>query len=1087
MPTLEELGQIVKKSFPGAYDNYDDVTLAKAYQEKYPGAYDNYTNSSIDTSIPPGNPVHINPKVKDAQAQSLVSKTWSALNKGLMVAGDPVSRKIIAPITKKFADKEDAAKIDQLVNSTPMWDKGGKPVYPADVLEQTKFGEVALKPVPGEPLFNSAAKIAARTALDIFGDPLSYAGVGLPTEAGKMLRIAQEAKMTGETIRLDSDLAKAIARQMGASKPTPQLIKSFLKRIPAKTMSGQISAGERNLLSVGLPFGGEGAIPLLPKKVAGAIVKPLSMARRGEIGAKLESGIRDLLSTKSGDPDFDILVAKYRSYTEHRIGVQIKNGQAMNKVAKDLTRELGIPRSELNKQVTALGELVKPITTKTTKNGKTIIKSIYAKDIRGAIREHYEDRLVDAQVALKNAHAKGDVAGVDQAAKDVVDYNSHLNEVNGTYTPPPSINPKVDKMVKEIQEGHAQRLLREQTSGVSITPILSDREYLPHIMTPEVREAMMQRIKDKGNLPPKMTSKEWDVRLANAARRQLNEIKPKVIEAWKAAGIVSKREGNTILGKNGIDKLDEMLKAGTISEGQYSNVVHTLSIAEVNALPSETKLKYFNSDAAEIFHSDPIFHTTVRGVRGEISATAAEFFTDMKKRGLALPDAKAPAKWVNVRQVELEGHKVSPEIARALNKWDTFSTNTSEVSKWLQNYDKIHSLQKMWTLAPFPAYHTMNAVGNLWNNFLANVTNPDVYRQALMTQVNKIDVRYRPLFFKDIFGNKWDNAALRKKMEELGVLGKGQYGGDIQKTLTQSMESGKVFTLSSRNHFLRVGQRVGKFIEDNARAAHFIDRLRKGDTAEEAAMSVKKYLFDYGDLSDFERKVLNRVFFFYTWTRKNIPLQLHGLVTTPGKYSIPFKAKHEIEKTVPDAPEKFLPEWVKENFPVRIRYNAKDKTYEYFMLNRWLPAADITKLSDLHNVALQMIEPMSKEVMQQLFNYDFFFKKKVQNIPGETASMLKGKFKITAPVRVIHAMKAIRMLNEIDKQTKSDSDFMSRFLQIATGKTTKVDFDKSRNSYEFNKKEEVNTLTSALRRAIKNKDKPEQTRLRVLIQDKMKE
>lgn len=75
-----------------------------------------------------------------------------------------------------------------------------------------------------------------------------------------------------------------------------------------------------------------------------------------------------------------------------------------------------------------------------------------------------------------------------------------------------------------------------------------------------------------------------------------------------------------------------------------------------------------------------------------------------------------------------------------------------------------------------------------------------------------------------------------------------------------------------------------QYIEDPAKLALFVHELRKGKSAEQASVTVRKVLFDYDELSDMERKV--RTFIpFYTWMRKNIPLQLATLVERPAKLS----------------------------------------------------------------------------------------------------------------------------------------------------------------------------------------------------------
>ena len=50
---------------------------------------------------------------------------------------------------------------------------------------------------------------------------------------------------------------------------------------------------------------------------------------------------------------------------------------------------------------------------------------------------------------------------------------------------------------------------------------------------------------------------------------------------------------------------------------------------------------------------------------------------------------------------------------------------------------------------------------------------------------------------------------------------------------------------------------------------------------DQAAIHVKKHLFDYDNLSKFEKEFMRRGIPFYTWTRKNLALQLQTLSTKP--------------------------------------------------------------------------------------------------------------------------------------------------------------------------------------------------------------
>jgi hypothetical protein len=92
---------------------------------------------------------------------------------------------------------------------------------------------------------------------------------------------------------------------------------------------------------------------------------------------------------------------------------------------------------------------------------------------------------------------------------------------------------------------------------------------------------------------------------------------------------------------------------------------------------------------------------------------------------------------------------------------------------------------------------------------------------------------------------------------------------------------------------------VGTQMENNSRLAHYIDRRAKGLSPSDSAISVKKWLFDYGELSKFEREIMKRMVPFYTWMRKNIPLQMAAIFENPARYARVPKFINGIEALSP--------------------------------------------------------------------------------------------------------------------------------------------------------------------------------------------
>jgi hypothetical protein len=61
----------------------------------------------------------------------------------------------------------------------------------------------------------------------------------------------------------------------------------------------------------------------------------------------------------------------------------------------------------------------------------------------------------------------------------------------------------------------------------------------------------------------------------------------------------------------------------------------------------------------------------------------------------------------------------------------------------------------------------------------------------------------------------------------------------------------------------------------------------QGHTPADAKLSTMKYQIDYGDLTQFEKNVMKRLFPWYTFSRKNLPPLLEDLADEPGEAGRP--------------------------------------------------------------------------------------------------------------------------------------------------------------------------------------------------------
>lgn len=173
-----------------------------------------------------------------------------------------------------------------------------------------------------------------------------------------------------------------------------------------------------------------------------------------------------------------------------------------------------------------------------------------------------------------------------------------------------------------------------------------------------------------------------------------------------------------------------------------------------------------------------------------------------------------------------------------------------------------------------------------------------------------------------------------------------------------------------------VRERAENF-EDYFRMAHFLYRMKKSGysdparAAEDAAGWVRKYHFDYSDFTVFEKTAMVRLFPFYKWTRKSLPLMLSMLFTQPGKAMIYPKFMQNLSYATggtdpnkdpngfnPNYENEVVPEWMRHAYSYPL-FKDDDGDTTYF--NVATPFFDAYKFaaSPVHN-AVQMFTPAAK-------------------------------------------------------------------------------------------------------------------------------
>jgi hypothetical protein len=325
-------------------------------------------------------------------------------------------------------------------------------------------------------------------------------------------------------------------------------------------------------------------------------------------------------------------------------------------------------------------------------------------------------------------------------------------------------------------------------------------------------------------------------------------------------------------------------------------------------------------------------------------------------------------------------YAVHPDIAPDVEKL----FKNKQIPAFLRGFDKVTNLWKATATTMKPGFHLRNAMSNSFNMWLGGVSPasmPKRYAEAIGMMTGKIPAKI----------GEYAGPDLINKMKEYGVMGR-EFGfvGDLGDATTEALDAGlKPLSTKIKEGALTLGVKpalsawnsagktIGANVEDASKVALFLDRVRKGDTAEDAALAVKKYLFDYQELSDPERNVLRRVVPFYTWLRKNVPLQLEHLYSDTGKFGHVAAAYNETEGLAKDegvsVDPSNRPDFLKKLGAVQMPFLSKSGEKEFFNPN--LPFQDLAKVfptGENMQDNLAALHPVLKTIIERTMNESIF-------------------------------------------------------------------------------------------------------------------
>lgn len=217
---------------------------------------------------------------------------------------------------------------------------------------------------------------------------------------------------------------------------------------------------------------------------------------------------------------------------------------------------------------------------------------------------------------------------------------------------------------------------------------------------------------------------------------------------------------------------------------------------------------------------------------------------------------------------KLVGYCMYDSVLKIINCASLAQTREAESCFW-KIYDKLLNFYKTINTTVSPGFHLQNAFGNACNSFFysgAAAFNPKKLKIAHTIAINP-DPKQTMKFTHGVLKGK---TLTYKQLNEL--LSKYEIiEGSFWK---KEIASSDIWPLGW-------AKQKGTNIENTQRCAMFIEALKNGESFEGAKEIVNRFLFDYGDLTDVEKTWFRRAIPFYTYMRKNVPLQLEMMIEMP--------------------------------------------------------------------------------------------------------------------------------------------------------------------------------------------------------------
>ncbi|MHB1407855.1 MAG: hypothetical protein ACYCV0_20005, partial [Desulfitobacteriaceae bacterium] len=535
-----------------------------------------------------------------------------------------------------------------------------------------------------------------------------------------------------------------------------------------------------------------------------------------------------------------------------------------------------LPQSAINKGAEALKlpQLAKAV--RDTKPAQVLGKAFIPNFREAGTNKEVWDSFVDLKKGYQNSLSYGQRKAIDDAIKLGKGLTPEQRTLASHALQNPSIYAKAPRQVKNATDA-ARNALTASASVEQELGLLGELKpnYLPGIY-PEKGKALLEGIR-------------YNPSIRATIGKHAKQKKYDTLQEAIAAGLKPETDIAKLVG------IREVASARAVETQKFVNDVldnfgQKVKAKDINKLPEDVGV-YLPKGSLKFFPQGTVPKEVLDLVEGMSSDELIELPAKVIKSGIGISK-------------DVPVYALPRQVAKELNNFKkaAWDEGTKGIVKY--GYDVPLNLWKGYATATNPGFHIRNALSNAFQTYLNNgssLLNPANHLKAAGVLASDVPglKKITPWIDKKIVsgansltvnGQKLTLPEVKELMKKEGVLNQGYFDKDIGAQIGEELKDvgskavdnlnpknllGKTLNpLSTSNILLKTGRAVGSGVENQARAFNFLTNLKQTGDAKKAAEITDKYLFDYGDLTDFEKNVAKRVIPFYTWMRKNIPLQV---------------------------------------------------------------------------------------------------------------------------------------------------------------------------------------------------------------------